>query len=146
MEKSIVNSMIGRTIEEMRVMSFYIKPKLISDIIVLYIKVDTGEWFKFWTSDGQNSVELLNEAPVKVELEEIRDEFAYPVKTIQSNYFGREIMGIKQYSWNNQMDELNGFYVELRDGTGFSIFEEDDCLKVLDGIKVDDNYTLITCC
>lgn len=142
MKKSTFKSIIGRKIKEFRVKSFYIDRKLICDVIVLYMQIDTGEWFKFTTSDGENSVELLIKEPITVKLENIEDEFAYPIKVIKLDFIGSTITDIKQYIWNNQADELNGFYIELDKKKGFSLIDVDDCLKIFDGILLHDDYTL----
>lgn len=143
MEKNVLNSIVGKTIEEIRVMSFYKNLDLVCDVIVLYIKVDTEVWYKFTTSDGLNTVELLNEEPVKIMLEEFEDEFAYPIKTVDLNCNNKKLKEIKEYMYESQNDELNGFYIELNDGSGFSLFEEEDCLKISDGIRIKDGYSLI---
>jgi hypothetical protein len=143
MKMSIIDSMIGHTIRAIRAMAFYIDLKLICDVIVLYIEVDTGKWYKLTSSDGKNIIEMSNEAPIEVNLKEVEDEFAYPVQTFASNYLDGKICGIKQYSCKNSEDEFNGFYIELDQGAGFSIFNENECLKIFDGIKLDESYPLV---
>jgi hypothetical protein len=145
MERRIINSIIGRTIKEIRVMSFYINLKLVCNVISLYIKVDTGAWYKFTTSDGQNIMELLKEEPIEIMLKEIEDEFAYPIKILNLKYIYKRCKEIQEYMYNNQTDELNGFYIKLDDESGFSIFEEDGCITIFDGIKMDDEYSLVSC-
>jgi len=144
MKGGVFNSIIGRTIYEMRVMSFYINRKLICDMLVLYIKVNTGEWYKFTSSDGQNEIELIKEDPKEVVLDEIEDEFAYPIRTVNLCYRNKTIKEIKEYVWKNCSDELVGFYIELTDSTGFSFINSDDnCSKIFDGFIIDDcNYQL----
>lgn len=143
MNKSIINSIIGKSIQEIRAMSFYINCKQVCEIIVLYIRIDDDKWIKITTSDGHNVIELLANEPKEVQLDEIEDEFAYPIKSINTCYINKHIKELKEYIYKNQSDELNGFYLEFTDGSGFSIIEKDDCLILLDGIWLDDNYSLI---
>lgn len=143
MDRSIINSIVGRTIKEMRVMSFYINRKLICNIIALYVKIDTGIWYKFVTSDGRNTIEVVDGEPLEIMLEEIEDEFAYPIKTVHLHYNNKKIEKIMEYQYKNQTDELSGFYIKLDHGGGFSFFEEGNCLRIFDGIKIDDEYSLV---
>ena len=85
------------------------------NILVLYVKIETEQWFKFTTSDGVNIVELLKEEPKILELSQIKDEFAYPVKSLFENYYSERICAIKQYMPKNKTDELNGFYFEFEE-------------------------------
>lgn len=144
METSVVNLIKGKSLKEIRVMSFYLNLKQVSEIIVLYIRIDGGIWIKFTTSDGHNTIELMSKEPKVVLLEEIEDEFAYPIKAINSKYINKSIKEIKEYIYKNQYDELNGFYIGFSDETGFSIIEKDDSLLLYDGIWFDDEYSLIS--
>lgn len=135
--------MLGRTIKEFRIMSFYRNLKCVCDITALYIKVETGDWYKLRTSDGVNFMELLNEEPLEVRLDQIDDEFAFPVRSIQSKYIEKTIVDIKQYAYNKEPDSLSGFYLHLSDNLGFSLFSEDICLEMSDNIRITDNYFLI---
>lgn len=100
MERKIINSIIGKTIKEIRVMSFYVNLKLVCDVIALYIKVETGAWYKFTISDGQNIMALLKEEPIKIMLKDIEDEFAYPIKDIDLKYINKRVKEIREYRYN----------------------------------------------
>lgn len=139
----IINSIIGKTIKEVRIMSFYMNFKLVCDVLSVYVKVDTCDWYRFTTSDGDNIIEIMEEEPIELTLNEIEDEFAYPIKTVNFAYIDKKIKEIYKYTYVNNEDELNGFYIELNDYSGFSLFEEDDCIKIFDGIKLNEEYSLI---
>ena len=126
-------------------MSFYISRKLVCDIIVLYIRVDTGVWYKFTTSDGRDCIEQEKEEPLEIMLEQIQDDFAYPIMTIHLPCKKKIIAKIMDYKCNNQLAEVNGYYIKFNDGSGFSIFEKEDCLKISDGVIISDEYSLIEC-
>lgn len=113
MNKNIIETLIGKKIQEFRVMSFFINSELICDIINLYLKVENEEWYKFTTADGKNNIEKLENEPGLVSLDLINDDFAYPIKTIQNKYINNRILDIKEYLWNGRKDESNGIYIEL---------------------------------
>ncbi len=142
MENNILNLIIGKRIVEIRIMSFYLNKKNICDIVAFYVRIDTDLWYKFTTSDGYNFITLEKEEPLEIMLDEFEDEFAYPVKKINLHYINQQILGIKEYQYKNYPNELNGFYIRLDKG-GISLFEEDDCLKIYDGIISHDDYLLV---
>ena len=144
MKNKTINSIIGRTIKEIRIRSFYLDLELVCEIISLFIRVDTEVWYKFSMCDGENFIEIFEEEPKEIMLNEIQDEFAYPIKTISSNYVDRKIIDIKEYIYKNLWDELNGFYIKLDNETGFSYFEENDCPMIFDGIKIDKEYSFVS--
>lgn len=127
----------------MRVLSFFIDRKPVCNLIALYIRVDTGLWYKFTTSDGINIIELEKDEPLEINIEEIDDEFAYPIKKVDLHYINSKIESVKNYMYKNSIDEFNGFYVKLDENEGFSLFEEEGCLKIYNGIKMEDGYSLV---
>lgn len=143
MERKIIDSIIGRTIKEMRVMTFYLNRESICGLISLYIKVDTGFWYRFTTCDGENIIELLQDEPLEINLEEIEDEFAYPIQKIDSHWIDNKIEDVKSYIYRNFDDELNGFYFRLDTNDGFSLFEKDDGLKIYQGLIQEEGYSLV---
>jgi len=143
MSRNTLDSIIGRTITEIRVMSFFISRKLICDTIALYIKTDTGLWYKLFTSDGFNFIESQQAGPIEITLDEIDDDFAYPVNKINILYSKGKIESINKYMYKNYPDELNGFYIKLDKGAGFSLFEKEGCLKIIEGIIIDKDYSLV---
>lgn len=143
MKISAVESVVGRSIREARAMSFYIDGKLMCKIIVLYLKFDHGVWAALTTSDGKNVFELMDDEPHLLGLDEIEDECAYPVRSMQLNCIGKHMKKVWQYSWNGIADELNGFYIEFGDESGLSVYEKEDCLRIVDHLKKDDGYVLL---
>lgn len=142
MNRDIIETLIGKVILETRVMSFFINLNQVCEIVVLYIKTSDEKWYKFTTSDGVNIIEFLNDEPELVTLESINDDFAYPIKSIQNNYINCRIFKIKQYMWQGKSDESNGFYFEFDDDKNFSLFDNNGCLIIMDGILEDKNYRL----
>lgn len=124
-------------------MSYYINKQQIAEIIVLYIRLDGGNWIKITTSDGSNIIEKLDEEPKVIYLEDIKDDFAYPIKKIETKYIGGKIECIRNYIYNNDPFELIGFYFQFNNGFGFSLIEENGCLRLFDGILVKDKYSLV---
>ncbi|MPT36090.1 MAG: hypothetical protein E2604_13630 [Flavobacterium sp.] len=142
MNRDIIKVLIGKVILEIRVMSFFINRNLVCEIIVFYVKTSDLKWYKFTTSDGVNVVEFLPDEPQLTSLDSINDDFAYPIKSIQNNYINCQIFNIKEYMWQGKKDESNGFYFEFEDNKNFSLFEDDGCLIIIDGIWFDENFSL----
>ena len=143
MKVSVVESVVDRSVREARAMSFYIDRRLICKIIVLYLKFDHGVWAALTTSDGKNVFELMDGEPRLLGLDEIEDECAYPVRSIQLNCIGKHMKKVWQYSWNGIADELNGFYIEFEDESGLSVYEKQGCLIIIDYLRKDERYVLL---
>lgn len=134
--------LIGRHILEVRATSFYIDYKRVCEIIILFIKVDDGKWYKIVSSDGSSSISSLLEEPGLVSIDSIKDEFAYPVFVINKSRFLGKIVDIKEYLWKGRDDESAGFYFALESRIGFSIIDNDDCLSVHEGLISGADFEL----
>lgn len=145
MNRVILKTLIGKNIQEVREKSFYIKLGLVCKVLVLYIKIEGGQWYGFTTSDGINTVELLNGEPELISLNSIEDEFAYPIRLIHTDYTNCRIVDIKQYLFLGKEDECAGFYFELEKSKGFSLFDVNDCMQLTDGNRTEEDYYLLSC-
>lgn len=145
MKKKLADSIIGKTIKEIRARSFYLNREIVCDNIVLFLRVESESWYEFYTSDGANSIRKIHE-PELTALDDFEDEFAYPVRTLDLNYLDGRIESIQYYIYKNHLDELNGFYFVLDNGLSFSFFEQEECTKICDGIITKDGYSLMQCC
>lgn len=142
MNRDMVRTLTGKLIREIRIESLLISKKTVCEVLALYLKIDHGEWYKFIVSDGAGKIELLPHEPELISPDSINDDFAYPVKAAHNNYTGHRITGIKEYLWQGKENECNGFYISLDPGEGFSLFDNDDCLVIVDGIRMERNYIL----
>lgn len=79
---------------------------------------------------------LLDSEPKLESLDEIDDDFAYPVTCCDwlGSFLGEEIIGLYEYRLKKSEDLCVGLYFEFKGG-GFSILEEDSCLSVVDGVS-----------
>lgn len=145
MKPYIIKELLSKEIIEIRVMSFYIELKQICEIIAIYIKTENEYWYKLVISDGISKVEKQLIEPEISPLSNINDEFAYPIKKLEKFDFNGKIKNIKKYLYNGLKDECFGIYFELENSINFSVIENNDCLKIINGFEnnYDKNYTLV---
>ena len=144
MNKNIISTIIGNKIEEIRIQSFYLDNELVSEINSVLIKLNTGIWYNFNSIDGVNTILMLDKEPIESSIEEFKDGFAYPIKSVNLIYIGKIIKNIREYSYKNHIDELGGFYIELHGELSFSIFNNgQDITQIMEGCITDNDYVLI---
>lgn len=118
---------------------------MICNAIVFYIKTDANQWYELITCDGINSIHLLESEPVLLNLNEIKDDFAYPIEVMQNKYINKKIIDIQEYVSLKANGEYGGFYIALEDNNGFSLFDNDVCFAFTDGMRTENDYELLSC-
>jgi hypothetical protein len=130
MDKNIVKDLVGKKIDELRYMSFYLKKQLVCKYLVLYIRVEDQSWYSITISDGFSIVQKLAESPKLVNLSEINDDFAYPIMISNEFKFFGKLITIRENLWQGKEDECVSISLEFEKGMKIDITEIDDCLKI----------------
>jgi hypothetical protein len=131
--------LIGKCISEIRARSFYIERQIICECTVIFIALTDDHWLSITVSEGEIQIVGDGHEPELTILDEISDDFAYPVLKLNGfeMYFGKKITEIFSYKMLEKKEDIYiGLYIECGD-IGFSICEIDDCLSVSHG-KNDD--------
>ncbi|WP_043062753.1 hypothetical protein [Brucella anthropi] len=124
---------IGKVIREFRGRSFYIERHIECNCLVVFIGTMDDIWFSITISEGLVQVLKENEPEIKG-IDDILDDYAYPVFALNGfeRYFGKKISALYSYKINEKVNISVGLYIECED-RGFTIWEENDCLKLCHG-------------
>lgn len=143
MKRASIENIIGGTITEFRSLAFYLNKNCVCEIITLSIEFDNQKWVEFFSSEGENVIRFPNVPHEVLKLDDIANEFAYPVSKLNLPYLGKKVINIQQYLWKGKEDLGLGFYFELNDNSSFSLIElEDECEHIYDGLFIRDGYCL----
>lgn len=120
---------------EFRGRSFYINGQVVCSCLVLFIRFLRCGWISLTIGEGIIEWSSLEEDPDLLELEDVDDEFAYPVISLYQlrSYLGREVLGVFEYRLEKANNICVGVYFKCK-GDGFSVVEEDGCLCFFDGV------------
>ena len=126
--------LIGRFFRDFRFRSFFIEDELVCRVLVLFFRVSVSGWISLSIDEGVLKLTHENSEPMLLNVNDIDDEFAYPVQTATEldEYVGKKIINVYEYRVNGIEDGSVGAYFEC-ENEGFSILEIDGCLFISDG-------------
>ena len=135
---------IGDRICEFRFRSFFISRSLVCEMLVLFFRFSGAGWVSLDIGEGVLRILSVGSEPKLLGLDEISDDFAYPIrKTGELNkYFDKELLAVYKYGVMNVEDGCVGVYFDFGN-CGFSVFESEDGLSIVDGVvRVPDDVAL----
>lgn len=121
------NQILNKTITQTRFSSFYMELELICNFLCLFIELDNIQWFSITISDGVLSIKKCKE-PRLITLDEIKDDFAYPIYEFDSTILNKIIKSINAFYYLNQEDECYSIAIELSDSKQIILLDKDDNL------------------
>lgn len=127
--------MIGELFTDFRFRSFFIGEDLVCRMLVLFFQVSNVGWISLSIDEGIATFSLEKNEPSLLGLDEIDDEFSYPVQnaTNLEGYIGSKIINVYEYRLRGIEDGCVGVYFEC-EKKGFSVVENDGCLSVTSGV------------
>ena len=126
---------IGEKICEFRFRSFYMSGSLVCGILVLFFRFSRSGWVSLDIGEGVLKILPVGSEPELLGLDEISDDFAYPIQKSDEldRYFGRDLIAVYKYLIPDMEEGCVGVYFDFWD-CGFSIFESEDNLSIIDGV------------
>lgn len=127
--------LINELLRDVRFRSFFMSGNLVCEFLVLFFKMSISGWVSLTISEGVSKFAVLNSDPELLELSEINDDFAYPIKSLNGldKFLGLKILAVYEYRMNNIDEGCVGVYLDFGD-CGLSVIESDECLSVIDGM------------
>ncbi|MGG7672782.1 hypothetical protein [Pseudomonas sp. WC2] len=130
---------------EFRARSFYVEGQKICEVVLLFFKLEKMGWISLSIGEGlaifshglQDTEYQLSEG--------VDEEFAYPVRVVGCllKYVGKKISRIYEYRMEGVDEGCVGVYFDC-ERDGFSVLEDDGCLKFSDGIcSLGDDVSLV---
>ncbi len=128
--------LINENLHEARFRSFFMNGELLCKFIILFFRTSISGWSSITISEGLSTYKILNSEPKLIELQEIDDDFAYPISPLESlnNFLGMEMSAIYEYRINKVDEGCIGIYFEFGN-SGFSVLDVDNCLLIKNGIQ-----------
>lgn len=122
-------------LRDVRFRSFFMSGNLVCELLVLFFRMSISGWVSLTISEGISKFTVLDSEPDLLELSEINDEFAYPVKSLNylDGFLGLEVLAVYEYRLKNVDEGCIGVYFDFG-GSGLSIIESDECLSVREGL------------
>lgn len=133
--------LINEVLRNIRVRSFFLGDNAVCEILMIFFEFSNSGWVSLTISEGVALFSVLKDAPEVVDLADINDEFAYPVKSLQGceELMGKRVSAMYEYRINAVREGCIGVYMEI-EGKGLSILESDGCLELLKGsVDFDDD-------
>ncbi|MGH8383675.1 hypothetical protein [Pseudomonas sp.] len=126
--------LIKEILRDIRFRSFFMSGDLVCEFLVLFFKMSIAGWVSLTVSEGVSKFTVLNSEPGLLELSEISDDFAYPIRSLNGldKFLGLEILAVYEYRIKNVDEGCVGVYLDFG-GCGLSIIESDECLSVVEG-------------
>ncbi|AIS15694.1 hypothetical protein JM49_29610 [Pseudomonas chlororaphis subsp. aurantiaca] len=126
--------LINEILRDIRFRSFFMSGDLVCEFLVLFFKMSIAGWVSLTVSEGVSKFTVLNSEPGLLELSEISDDFAYPIRSLNGldKYLGVEVLAVYEYRIKNVDEGCVGIYLDFG-GYGLSIIESDECLSVVEG-------------
>lgn len=135
---------IGERICEFRFRSFFMSKSLVCKMLVLFFRFSRSGWISLDIGEGMLRISSIGSEPELLELDEIFDDFAYPIQSSDEldRYFGKDLFAVYKYVIVNVEDGCVGVYFDFGD-CGFSVLEFGDNLSIIDGVaRVSDDVAL----
>lgn len=138
--------LINEFLRDIRFRSFFMSGDLVCEVLVLFIEVSISGWVSLTVSEGVSRFSVLNSEPELLGLSEIKDDFAYPIKSLSGldRFLGMKILATYEYRINSIDEGCVGVYLDFG-GCGFSVIESDNCLSVVEGV-IEYSDDLIALC
>jgi len=132
-------------LRDIRFRSFFMNGDLVCEFLVLFFKMSIAGWVSLTVSEGVSKFTVLNSEPGLLELSDISDDFAYPIRALGGldRFLGLEILSVYEYRIKDVGEGCVGVYLDFG-GYGFSIIESDECLSVVEGMMqcLDEEISL----
>lgn len=127
--------LINEVLRDVRFRSFFMSGNLVCEFLVLYFKFSKSGWVSLTIGEGVSRFLKLNSEPELLELSEIDDEFAYPIKSLSGldKYLGLKILSVYEYRISDVDEGCVGVYLNFG-GCGLSVIESNECLSVVDDV------------
>lgn len=86
--------LIGRFFRDFRFRSFFIEDELVCRVLVLFFRVSVSGWISLSIDEGVLKLTHENSEPMLLNVNDIDDEFAYPVQTVTEldEYVGKKLL------------------------------------------------------
>ena len=126
--------LINEVLCDIRFRSFFMSRDLVCEFLVLFFRMSITGWVSLTISEGVSKFTVLNSEPGLLELSEISDDFAYPIRSLNGldNFLGLEILAVYEYRIKNVDEGCVGVYLDFG-GYGLSVIESDECLSIVEG-------------
>lgn len=115
-------------------------------MLVLYIETSVSGWVSLTIDEGVSKFELETSQPDLADINEITDDFAYPIQITNelTHYIDKRIIELYEYRIQGIEEGCIGLCFDC-DGCGFSMLEKDGCLFIVDSLCKDfeDEVTLV---
>jgi hypothetical protein len=134
----------GEKIFEFRYRSFFMSGSLVCKMLVLFFRFSKSGWVSLDIGEGVLRVLSVCSEPALLALDEISDDFAYPIQNSDEldRYFGKELLAVYKYVISDMEDGCVGVYFNFGD-CGFSVLESEDNLSIIDGVvRISDDMVL----
>ncbi|HFH2864468.1 TPA: hypothetical protein ACGJQ6_005575, partial [Pseudomonas aeruginosa] len=135
---------IGEKIFEFRFRSFFMSGSLVCKMLVLFLRFSRSGWVSLDIGEGVLRILSFGSEPKLLGLDEISDDFAYPIQSSNEldRYFGKDLLAVYKYLISDVEDSCVGVYFDFGD-CGFSVLESEDNLSIVDGVvRVSDDVAL----
>lgn len=135
---------IGERICEFRFRSFFMSGSLVCKMLVLFFRFSRSGWVSLDIGEGVLRILSVGSEPELLGLDEISDDFAYPIQRSNEldRYFGKDLLAVYKYVISGVEDGCVGVYFAFGD-CGFSVLESEDNLSIIDGVvRVSDDVAL----
>ncbi|MDD0973152.1 hypothetical protein [Pseudomonas fontis] len=126
--------LINEILRDIRFRSFFLSGDLVCEFLVLFFKMSIAGWVSLTVSEGVSKFTAINTEPGLLELSETSDNFAYPIRSLNSldKFLGLEILAVYEYRIENIDEGCVGIYLDFG-CCGLSVIESDECLSVVEG-------------
>lgn len=126
---------IGERICEFRFRSFFMSGYLVCKMLVLFLRFSRSGWFSLDIGEGVLRILPVDSEPKLMRLDEISDDFAYPIQRSREldRYFNKNLIAVYKYVIPGVEDGCIGVYFDFGD-CGFSVLESEDNLSITDGV------------
>lgn len=134
----MVMDFLGKEFSGFRVRSFYMSGDLVCACLVLFFKTSDSRWFSLTIGEGVALYHSEAVEPKLLDLCDINDEFAYPVREVNllDRYLGECVFSVFEYRLKCASDICVGVYFNCGN-CGFSVLEAESCLFMHDGKSMD---------
>lgn len=129
---------------EFRFRSFFISRSLVCEMLVLFFRFSETGWVSLDIGEGVLRILSVGSEPKLLGLDEISDDFAYPIRNSGelNKYFDKRLLAVYKYVVVSVEDGCVGVYFDFG-SCGFSVFESEDGLSIVDGVvRVSDDVAL----
>ncbi|WAH59588.1 hypothetical protein LZ023_08585 [Pseudomonas silvicola] len=137
--------LINEVLHDVRFRSFFMTGNLVCEFLVLFFNVSNSGWVSLTISEGVSRFLKLDSDPELLELSEINDDFAYPIKSLSGldKYLGLKILSVYEYRISDVEEGCIGVYLNFG-SCGLSVIESGECLSVVDDmVRFSDSKILL---